>query len=89
MPVLLPTRQPAGRPPAWRLRLVWLAAQGFGLALLLPSMFAAKLRQGRLARPFALSVSNGCCWLTRLRSRAPTRAMTEFRAWLRAAAGRH
>lgn len=63
------------------------AAQGFGVALLPPSMFAAELQQGRLVRPFALSVSHGRYWLTRLRSRAPTPAMTEFRAWLLAAAG--
>lgn len=58
------------------------AVQGFGIALLPPSMFALEMQQGRLVQPFALNVSHGRYWLTRLRSRTPTPAMAEFRAWL-------
>jgi LysR family transcriptional regulator of beta-lactamase len=62
------------------------AAQGFGVALLPPSMFAAEMQQGRLVQPFAVSVSQGRYWLTRLKSRAMSTPMAEFRQWLLAAA---
>ena len=62
------------------------AAQGFGVALLPPSMFAAEMQQGRLVQPFAVSVSKGRYWLTRLKSRAMSTPMAEFRQWLLAAA---
>lgn len=58
------------------------AVQGFGVALLPPSMFTADLQQGRLAQPFELQIAQGRYWLTRLQSRTPSTAMTEFRRWL-------
>lgn len=58
------------------------AIQGFGVALLPPTMFAADLQQGRLVQPFSTQVSRGRYWLTRLRSRKPTAVMREFRCWL-------
>jgi len=39
-------------------------------------------RQGRLVRPFAAEVAFGDCWLTRLKSRSETPALSAFRAWL-------
>ena len=35
------------------------AVQGFGVALLPPSMFTADLQQGRLAQPFELQIAQG------------------------------
>ncbi|MBV8621656.1 MAG: LysR family transcriptional regulator [Curvibacter sp.] len=58
------------------------ALQGFGVALLPPSMFAPDLQQGRLVQPFEMQISRGRYWLTRLKSRTPGRAMDEFRQWL-------
>jgi LysR family transcriptional regulator of beta-lactamase len=58
------------------------AAQGAGIALLPVRMFARELQQGRLVRPFAVEVSNGRYWLTRLKSRPVTQAMRTFHAWL-------
>lgn len=59
------------------------AAQGFGVALLPPSMFEAELRQGRLLRPFTQQISEGRYWLTRLKSRPASTALQAFSAWLR------
>ena len=58
------------------------AAQGAGVALLPPLMFAEELRKERLVQPFELGVSLGRYWLTRLKSRPVTAAMREFRAWV-------
>ena len=58
------------------------ALQGVGVALAPPMMFERDLRQGRLARPFDLSVSAGRYWLTWLKSRPLTPAMRAFRDWL-------
>lgn len=58
------------------------AMQGFGVALLPPSMFATDLQQGRLVRPFGVEIALGGYWLTRLKSRPLTDAMAEFRHWL-------
>jgi LysR family transcriptional regulator of beta-lactamase len=65
------------------------AVQGAGVALLPPAMFGDELRSERLVQPFELGVSLGRYWLTRLKSRAVTKAMTSFRSWLmrEAAAG--
>jgi len=65
------------------------AVQGAGVALLPPAMFGDELRSERLVQPFELGVSLGRYWLTRLKSRAVTKAMTSFRTWLmrEAAAG--
>jgi LysR family transcriptional regulator of beta-lactamase len=58
------------------------AVQGTGVALLPARMFAHDLERGRLARPFPTEVSLGSYWLTRLKSRRETPAMTAFRDWL-------
>ena len=58
------------------------AVQGAGVALLPPAMFGDELRSERLVQPFELGVSLGRYWLTRLKSRAVTKAMTGFRSWL-------
>ncbi|MFC3124470.1 LysR substrate-binding domain-containing protein [Pseudoroseomonas globiformis] len=58
------------------------AMQGVGVALLPVRMFALALGEGRLVRPFETEVALGAYWLTRLRSRAETAAMTAFRDWL-------
>jgi LysR family transcriptional regulator of beta-lactamase len=57
-------------------------AQGAGTALLPTRMFARELQQGRLVRPFALEITTGAYWLTRLKSRPATDAMHAFRTWL-------
>ena len=58
------------------------AVQGAGVALLPARMFERDLRQERLVQPFAIEVTLGAYWLTRLKSRAETRAMQAFRSWL-------
>ena len=58
------------------------AVQGVGVALLPAHMFERDLRQGRLTRPFEAEVSLGAYWLTRLKSRGETAAMTALRSWL-------
>jgi LysR family transcriptional regulator of beta-lactamase len=63
------------------------AVQGAGVALLPVCMFERDVRQERLIQPFAIEVTLGAYWLTRLKSRAETRAMGAFRDWLLAAAG--
>ena len=57
-------------------------AQQAGVALLPVNMFGRELRQGRLACPFEISISDGAYWLTRLKSRQETPAMQVFRDWL-------
>ena len=58
------------------------AAQGGGVALLPPTMFAHDLGAGRLVRPFAADVELGEYWLTSLKSKPPTAALRAFRRWL-------
>lgn len=62
------------------------AAQGAGVALLPPSMVGDELRQERLVQPFAVEVSTGRYWLTRLKSKPESGAMRAFRTWLLGAA---
>jgi LysR family transcriptional regulator of beta-lactamase len=57
-------------------------AQGAGIALLPTRMFARELQQGRLVRPFGQEITTGEYWLTRLKSKPPTAAMSAFRSWL-------
>lgn len=57
-------------------------AQQAGVALLPVNMFERELRAGRLACPFATSISDGAYWLTRLKSKQATPAMQAFRSWL-------
>lgn len=65
--------------------MVQAAMQGDGVALAPPAMFRPELADGRLAQPFTLEVDVGAYFLTRLKSRPPTTAMTAFRDWLAAA----
>ena len=62
------------------------AVQGAGVALLPLRMFGHDLRQERLMRPFDVEVTLGAYWLTRLKSRLESAAMTAFRTWLLAQA---
>ncbi|MGN8152153.1 LysR family transcriptional regulator [Agrobacterium sp. 22094] len=59
------------------------ALQGSGVALAPPLMFQRHLSAGDLVQPFPVYVSKGCYWLTRLKSRPVTSAMTTFAAWLK------
>jgi LysR family transcriptional regulator of beta-lactamase len=62
------------------------AVHAAGVALLPSRMFEHDLRQERLVRPFALEVTLGGYWLTRMKSRTETPAMRAFCRWLRAEA---
>lgn len=62
------------------------AVQGAGVALAPPRMFSRQLAAEAVVQPFALGVTTGSYWLTRLQSRAPTSAMAAFADWLVAAA---
>jgi LysR family transcriptional regulator of beta-lactamase len=64
------------------LALVEAAAQGAGVALVPVAMFAREIEQGRVVQPFAIKVSAGSYWLTRLKSRAETPSMTAFQKWI-------
>jgi LysR family transcriptional regulator of beta-lactamase len=63
------------------------AVQAAGVALLPVCMFERDVQQERLIQPFPIDVTLGAYWLTRLKSRAETRAMQAFRDWLLAASG--
>jgi LysR family transcriptional regulator, regulator of gene expression of beta-lactamase len=58
------------------------ALQGGGVALAPPAMFERELREGRLVRPFEQDVVTGAYWLTRLKSKERSVAMTAFEGWL-------
>lgn len=60
------------------------AAQGIGVALAPPLMFSRLLSNGTVRQPFDVYTSMGSYWLTRLKSRAPTPAMSAFSDWLMA-----
>ena len=62
------------------------ALAGHGVALAPACMFERELAEGRAARPFDVEVALGGYWLTSLKSRKPTPAMTAFRTWILAAA---
>lgn len=62
------------------------ALAGHGVALAPACMFEGELAEGRAARPFQLEAAMGGYWLTSLKSRKPTLAMTAFRSWIEAAA---
>jgi len=61
------------------------AAGGVGVALLPARLFEQDLASGRLVQPFSLCVDAGRYWLTRLKSRPETAAMTAVKAWLQQA----
>ncbi|WP_213941260.1 LysR family transcriptional regulator [Pseudomonas sp. dw_612] len=58
------------------------ALQGAGVALAPPLMFARQLAAGAIEQPFAIHITTGSYWLTRLQSRSETAAMVAFKAWL-------
>ncbi|KQN25546.1 LysR family transcriptional regulator [Sphingomonas sp. Leaf33] len=58
------------------------AMGGGGVALLPMAMFGDALGAGTLVAPFDIAIDTGRYWLTRLKTRAPTAAMTAFREWL-------
>lgn len=62
--------------------MVQAALRGAGVALAPAAMFEDELTSGRLTRPFDVAVQAGDYWLTRLKTRAETTAMTAFREWL-------
>lgn len=61
------------------------AVQGAGVALVPVRMFANDLASGRLEQPFKEDVLTGSYWLTWLKSREESAAMTQFRTWLQTA----
>ena len=62
------------------------AVAGHGVALAPVDMFAPALAEGRATAPFAVRVSLGSYWLTRLKSKPPTAPTAAFESWLLAAA---
>jgi len=60
-----------------------LAAEGFGIALLPVPMFQRQVRSGRLARPFATTVTLGSYWLTVPKERRMTTALVSLLDWMR------
>jgi LysR family transcriptional regulator of beta-lactamase len=62
--------------------MVQAAMRGEGVALAPPALFRREIESGQLVRPFPIEVDVGSYWLTWLRSRAQSPAMTAFRAWL-------
>ncbi|WP_442680219.1 LysR family transcriptional regulator [Sphingomonas sp. ASY06-1R] len=79
---------PSLRGPVFDTSLAMVAAAqgGFGVALAPPAMFSDDLIAGRLVQPFAIEITTGGYWLTRLMSRKDSPAMAAFRAWLKDAA---
>ncbi|MFQ6572033.1 LysR family transcriptional regulator [Pseudomonas sp. UM16] len=61
------------------------AQQGVGVALAPPLMFERLLACDAIRQPFAISISTGSYWLTRLQSRPESTAMQAFKAWLHSA----
>ncbi|MEB0048553.1 MULTISPECIES: LysR family transcriptional regulator [unclassified Pseudomonas] len=62
------------------------ALQGAGVALAPPLMFARQLAEEAILQPFAIEITTGSYWLTRLQSRPETSAMATFKGWLQHAA---
>jgi LysR family transcriptional regulator of beta-lactamase len=58
------------------------ALQGAGIALAPPLMFSRQLAAGAIEQPFAIGITTGSYWLTRLQSRPETAAMAAFKEWL-------
>ena len=78
---------PAIRGPVFdsSLAMVDAAAQGFGVALAPPAMFARAIEAGTIVQPYDASAPVGGYWLTWLKSRPPSGAMRCFADWLAAA----
>ncbi|WP_341664143.1 LysR family transcriptional regulator [Vibrio sp.] len=60
------------------------AAQGFGVALASPLMFASKLKEKKIMQPFDVFLHKGGYWLTRLDSKPETYSQLMFKSWLEA-----
>lgn len=58
------------------------ALQGIGVALAPAMMFSRQLESDAIRQPFAVGITTGSYWLTRLQSRVETPAMAAFKAWL-------
>ncbi|MDI7861691.1 LysR family transcriptional regulator [Rhizobiaceae bacterium n13] len=58
------------------------ALQGQGVALCPPLMFQRHVASGDVEQPFDVHISLGSYWLTRLKSRHPSKAMLAFEGWL-------
>ncbi|MQP64397.1 LysR family transcriptional regulator [Niveispirillum sp. SYP-B3756] len=58
------------------------ALQGHGVALAPAMMFSREIEAGRLVQPFATGTVNGRYWLTWLKSRPASRALSAFADWL-------
>ena len=58
------------------------AMAGAGVALLPAAMFTQMLDADTLVQPFDITVETGRYWLTRLKTRSASAAMTAFRGWL-------
>lgn len=69
------------------LTLVEAAARGVGVALVPVDMFGQEIQAGRIVQPFRITLHTGGYWLTRLKTRAETAAMSAFRHWLLAEIG--
>jgi LysR family transcriptional regulator of beta-lactamase len=52
------------------------------VALAPPLMFARQLAAEAICQPFAIEITTGSYWLTRLQSRHETAAMFAFKDWL-------
>lgn len=59
-----------------------MAEEGYGIALLPPRLFEREIGKGRLCRLFETEVDTGTYWLTRLRSRSVSPAISKFQEWL-------
>ena len=75
---------PAIRGPVFdsSLAMVDAAAQGLGVALAPPAMFARAIEAGAIVQPFEPCTPAGGYWLTWLKSRQPSAAMQAFATWL-------
>jgi LysR family transcriptional regulator of beta-lactamase len=65
------------------------AMLGVGVALAPPFMFQRHLAAGWIQQPFQIGATTGSYWLTRLKSRQPSAAMSAFRSWIMRAAPSH
>jgi LysR family transcriptional regulator, regulator of gene expression of beta-lactamase len=68
------------------LALAELAAEGAGVALLPVAMVSRQIAAGKLAQPFATTVTTGRYWLTHPADKPMTAGMARFAAWLTAEA---
>lgn len=64
------------------LAMIEAAAQGMGVALAPPAMFARQMASEAIVRPFAAEIVLGSYWLTWLKSRKESAAMAAFRGWI-------